>query len=139
MEIQENQGALFANEKKNDKQPDFGGKVNIGGKEFHAAGWDNKEKGLKLNLSEKVGEQYRDVGGGLLSVNEKGENDKRPNYRGEIRLNGESINVSVWKKETKEMKPMLSVQTSPNLDRKKDIEHKANHAAQKEVQKGMGL
>ena len=55
IELKENQGVMFQNEKTNEKQPDFGGKVNIGGKDLHVSGWDNKEKGLNFTLSEKTG------------------------------------------------------------------------------------
>ena len=140
IELKENQGVMFQNEKTNEKQPDFGGKVNIGGKDLHVSGWDNKEKGLNFTLSEKTGEkQFREVGKAHLAVNDKGDNEKRPDYKGEVTLNGQNIKISVWKRETKDQKPLLSVQSSPNLAQTKDVEHKAEHAAQKEVKKGMAI
>ena len=134
IELKENQGVMFQNEKTNEKQPDFGGK------DLHVSGWDNKEKGLNFTLSEKTGEkQFREVGKAHLAVNDKGDNEKRPDYKGEVTLNGQNIKISVWKRETKDQKPLLSVQSSPNLAQTKDVEHKAEHAAQKEVKKGMGI
>jgi uncharacterized protein (DUF736 family) len=39
-----NSGVLFRNEKQNDKQPDYRGKVDIGGTEYKLAGWVRKSK-----------------------------------------------------------------------------------------------
>lgn len=140
IELKENQGVLFHNDKANEKQPDFGGKVNIGGKDYHVSGWDNKDKGMNFTLSEKTGEkEFREVGKAKLDVNDKGDNEKRADYKGEVTLNGQNIKISVWKRETKEQKPILSIQSSPNLAKTQDVERKAEHAAQKEVKKSMGI
>ena len=140
IELKENQGVLFQNEKTNEKQPDFGGKLNIEGKDLHVSGWDNKEKGMNFTLSEKIGEnQFREVGKANLVASDKGDNGKRPDYKGEVTLNGQNIKISVWKRETKDQKPILSVQSSPNLAKTQEVQHKAEHAAQKEVKKGMGI
>ena len=140
VELKENQGVMFQNDKTNEKQPDFGGKVNIGGKDYHVSGWDNKEKGMNFTLSEKTGEkQFKEVGKAHLSVNDKGDNEKRPDYRGEVTLNGQNIKISVWKKETKDQKPLLSVQSSPDLARTKNVEKAAEKEVAKEKGKGMGI
>jgi len=34
-----NRGVLFTNKKKNEKQPDFTGQINIEGKEWEISGW----------------------------------------------------------------------------------------------------
>lgn len=120
----ENGGTMFTNEKSNPNQPDFTGKLTIGGKTYQASLWDNGEKGLHVTLSKKEGERYVNAGNTSLSVNDKGENDKRPDYRGEITVEGETHKVSVWKRETKEQKPMLSVQTTPARDLEQKKEHR---------------
>jgi uncharacterized protein (DUF736 family) len=39
-----NSGVLFRNEKQNEKQPDYRGKVDINGTEYKLAGWVRKSK-----------------------------------------------------------------------------------------------
>jgi|TARA_Y100000401_G_C8325351_1_gene227856 uncharacterized protein (DUF736 family) len=56
-----NSGALFKNNnKEKETQPDMSGVVNVGGKEFRVAAWNNESKKgaryLSLKLSEKTEE-----------------------------------------------------------------------------------
>lgn len=39
-----NTGVLFKNEKQSEKQPDYRGKIDIGGKEYNLAGWVRKSQ-----------------------------------------------------------------------------------------------
>jgi len=39
-----------------------------------------------------------DDGQGLLFENDKGDNPKRPDFKGEINIAGENISVAAWKK-----------------------------------------
>lgn len=45
-----NTGVLFKNEKQSEKQPDYRGKIDIGGKEYNLAGWVRK--------SQRTGESF---------------------------------------------------------------------------------
>jgi len=54
-----NRGALFKNEKQNDRQPDFRGPINVDGKDYQLSAW--------LKTSEKAGKYFS------ISVSEKQE------------------------------------------------------------------
>ena len=45
-----NKGALFKNDKEHDRQPDFRGTVNVGGKDYQLAAW--------VKQSDKVGKYF---------------------------------------------------------------------------------
>ena len=51
-----NKGALFKNDKEHDRQPDFRGTVNVGGKDYQLAAWvkqsDKEGKYFSLSVSE---------------------------------------------------------------------------------------
>ena len=44
-------GYLFPNNKTNDSQPDFRGKISVGGKEFLASGWVRKDRDNMIAVS----------------------------------------------------------------------------------------
>jgi len=52
-----NSGALFKNDKKSDKQPDYRGPLNVNGKDFEVAAWLKKSKAgasfMSLQIQEK--------------------------------------------------------------------------------------
>ena len=52
-----NSGALFKNDKKTEKHPDYRGDINVGGQEFWISGWmKTSKKGIpymSLSVSEK--------------------------------------------------------------------------------------
>ena len=52
-----NSGALFKNDKKSDKQPDYRGPLNVDGKDFEVAAWLKKSKAgasfMSLSIQEK--------------------------------------------------------------------------------------
>lgn len=73
-----NQGYLFPNNKTNDRQPDYRGKLSVEGKEFLVSGWLREKDGEKmislsltdpatLPTSQKGGGGSRGDGGGSSS------------------------------------------------------------------------
>ena len=57
-----NRGALFKNkDKDNEQQPDYNGKLNVGGKDFYISAWlKTSKKGEKfMSLSVKPAQQKR--------------------------------------------------------------------------------
>lgn len=44
----QNQGYLYPNEKSNDRQPDYRGKLNVDGKEWLVSGWIRDKDGEKM-------------------------------------------------------------------------------------------
>jgi len=56
-EKKDNSGALFRNDKKSDKHPDYSGNCTIGGVEFKVAAWvkrpDGKEPFMSLSFTPK--------------------------------------------------------------------------------------
>lgn len=51
MTDKDNSGALFRNDKKNDRQPDYGGKCTVGGRRFKISAWLKKPDGKEPFLS----------------------------------------------------------------------------------------
>jgi uncharacterized protein (DUF736 family) len=45
--------------------------------------------------------QYDNTNSGTLFKNDKGDNDKRPDYKGKIDINGTEYNLSAWVREMK--------------------------------------
>ena len=60
MELKENQGILFKNDRKTDKHPAYKGSINVEGKIFAIALWNRTAASGKTYLSVKV-ETPRDV------------------------------------------------------------------------------
>jgi uncharacterized protein (DUF736 family) len=55
--LKDNYGSLWPNENKNkDNQPDYTGKINIGGTEMELGGWKNETQSGKAYLSLKASE-----------------------------------------------------------------------------------
>ncbi len=55
---------------------------------------------------------------GVLFINDQQGNDKRPNYRGTVNVDGIEFNISGWKKVSKKGTTFLSL----SVERKPDIE-----------------
>ena len=106
---------LVAREDRRDgTRPAFDGPLPLGDREFLAAFWDNGAKGLGLALSERNGAGgVRKAGGGILPPNDKAGNDRRPDYKGRIPVDGIPVLFSVWKKTAADGKSRLSIETSP--------------------------
>ena len=106
---------LVAREDRRDgTRPAFDGPLPLEDREFHAAFWDNGEKGLGLALSSVSGAGgVRKAGGGILPPNDKAGNDRRPDYKGRIPVDGIPVLFSVWKKTAADGKSRLSIETSP--------------------------
>lgn len=49
--MKEGQGSLFKNEKQNDRQPDFKGRIMIGGAMYEVAGWQRTAQNGKNYIS----------------------------------------------------------------------------------------
>lgn len=49
--MKEGQGSLFKNEKQNDRQPDFKGRIMIGGTMYEVAGWQRTAQNGKNYIS----------------------------------------------------------------------------------------
>lgn len=54
MELKNNQGILFQNDKEKDTQPDFKGELNVDGNVFQIALWKKKSKNDNVYLSLQV-------------------------------------------------------------------------------------
>ena len=52
--------------------------------------------------------QMKDMTGSLF-VNDKGDNDKRPDMRGDVMINGVKFSISAWNNESKAGKKYLGV------------------------------
>jgi uncharacterized protein (DUF736 family) len=59
---------------------------------------------------------YDNTNTGALFPNEKGDNPKRPDFKGTINVGGTDYNVAGWRKESKNGKKFLSLK----LDQKTD-------------------
>jgi uncharacterized protein (DUF736 family) len=53
--------------------------------------------------------QYDNTNTGALFSNDKGDNPKRPDYKGKLNYEGQEISVSGWIKESKNGKKYLSL------------------------------
>lgn len=53
-----NKGVLFKNERKQGKQPDYNGSINVDGVEKDIAAWLQKGKSGKMFMSLKVSDKY---------------------------------------------------------------------------------
>jgi hypothetical protein len=51
MTDKDNNGALFRNDKKNDRQPDYGGKCTVGGVRYKISAWVKKPDGKEPFMS----------------------------------------------------------------------------------------
>lgn len=60
MDIKENTGVLFKNDRKNDKQPAYRGEINVEGKHWSIALWDRKSSKGATYLSFAI-QEFRDV------------------------------------------------------------------------------
>lgn len=71
--------------------------------------------------------QYDNTNSGTLFKNDKGDNDKRPDYKGKIDINGTEYNLSAW---VKVMKDGTGKFLSLKADAKKDAPVAKHIAAQ---------
>jgi len=72
--------------------------------------------------------QYDNTNSGTLFKNDKGDNDKRPDYKGNIDINGVEYNLSAW---VKVMKSGNGKYLSLKVDAKKDAPV-AKHVAEQD-------
>lgn len=52
---------------------------------------------------------YDNTNTGALFINDKGDNEKRPDYRGKVNIEGTEYSVSGWKRTSQTGKPYLSL------------------------------
>jgi uncharacterized protein (DUF736 family) len=71
--------------------------------------------------------QYDNTNSGTLFKNDKGDNDKRPDYKGKIDINGTEYNLSAW---VRDMKSGNGKYLSLKADAKKDTPVAKHIAAQ---------
>lgn len=60
MDIKENTGVLFKNDRKSDKHPAYKGEINVEGKHYSIALWDRQSSKGTTYLSVAI-QEYRDV------------------------------------------------------------------------------
>lgn len=60
MDIKENTGVLFKNDRKSEKHPAYKGKINVEGKHYSIALWDRKSSKGTTYLSVAI-QEFRDV------------------------------------------------------------------------------
>lgn len=60
MDIKENTGVLFKNDRKTDKHPAYKGEINVEGKHYSIALWDRKSSNGTTYLSVAI-QEFRDV------------------------------------------------------------------------------
>ena len=63
-------GALFKNDKENDRQPDFRGTINVGGTDYQLAAWIKQSEKVGKYFSLSVSEQQKQVKKEAVAVEE---------------------------------------------------------------------
>ena len=71
--------------------------------------------------------QYDDTNRGALFRNAKEGNDKRPDYRGPLNVNGEEFEMAAWLRESKNGKKFLSISVQPKRDRQEAPQQGSNN------------
>ncbi len=69
-----NKGALFKNEKQNERQPDLRGPANVDGKEYEISAWIKESQNAGKYYSLSI--QPRKVNGGSLKAKESSNEDE---------------------------------------------------------------
>jgi uncharacterized protein (DUF736 family) len=72
---------------------------------------------------------YDNTNTGALFPNEKGDNPKRPDFKGTINVGGTDYNVAGWRKESKNGKKFLSLK----LDQKTDVGNQSANNDEDEI------
>ena len=70
---------------------------------------------------------------GVLFPNDKGDNPRRPDYRGTVNVNGAEFELSGWKKASKAGKPYLSISIQPKRDKPQREPAKGEEAFSDEI------
>lgn len=103
-----NSGVLFKNkDKKESTHADYNGNADIRGEKFWLDAWNNKTADgafshISLRMKVKEGAEVGNTKHqGRLEKNDKGDNPKRPDYKGELNFRNETIEVAVWVRESK--------------------------------------
>lgn len=55
---------------------------------------------------------YDDTNQGVLFQNDKDGNEKRPDYKGKLNVNGKNLEIAGWKRLSKKGQPFLSLKVS---------------------------
>jgi hypothetical protein len=64
-----------------------------------------------------MSQQYDNTNRGALFVNDKAGNDKRPDLKGPLNIEGTEYIVSAWARKTKDGEKMLSLRVEPKKAR----------------------
>lgn len=64
------------------------------------------------NKTQQAKSDYPQEHKGSLFINDFKDHAKKPDYKGEIKWNGEVIEIGAWKSETREGRPYLSLKLS---------------------------
>ena len=56
---------------------------------------------------------YDNTNSGALFKNDKGDNEKRPDYKGNINVDGQEFYISAWLREAKSGKKFMSLKVEP--------------------------
>lgn len=65
--------------------------------------------------------EYDNTNTGALFTNDKGDNPKRPDYKGNLNVNGVEYQLSGWNRQSKKSgESFLSLKIEPKQDRKPD-------------------
>jgi uncharacterized protein (DUF736 family) len=72
---------------------------------------------------------YDNTNTGALFPNDKGDNPKRPDFKGTINVGGTDYNVAGWRKESKNGKKFLSLK----LDQKTDVGNQSANNDEDEI------
>lgn len=114
-ENKDGQGVLAPNANRaHDRQPNWKGDVAWKGRTFQLAGWDKDKEGKKMiSLSSSVaGAAPGSQGGkGYIIVNDARANDRQPQWRGRISLDGEELWLSGWD-QPKDGQPVISIRAT---------------------------
>lgn len=60
---------------------------------------------------------YDDTNRGALFKNDKGGNDKRPDYRGPLNVNGEEYEMAAWIRKSEKGMTFMSISLQPKQER----------------------
>ena len=64
---------------------------------------------------------YDDTNSGALFKNDKEGNEKRPDYKGPLNVQGQEFYVSAWLKTAKSGQKFMSLQVTPKEEKKADF------------------
>lgn len=67
-----------------------------------------------------MSKEYDNTNRGVLYINDKGDNDSRPDWKGSINVNGKEFWLSAWRKTTRDGDKMLSLSVQEKEPRREE-------------------